>query len=308
MKTFFFLFVLIFVSCSESPQLVRFSGEAQGTYYAVSYYDPAGTNYQPQIDSILDAFNFVASLWEPQSEINAVNANRDIVVSSLFADLFAKAFWASEQTGGAFDFTVGPLVRAHGFWQEAREALTEEKVSDYLDYVGYEKVQLRDGRIIKTDPRVQLDFNAIAKGYSVDLIGRFLASQGLATYLVDIGGEVLARGRKPDGSKWRIGIEEPSANAESGREVRRVLELDQAALATSGSYRRYYEQDGKRYSHTIDPRTGRPVAHTLLSVTVLDTAVWRADALATAMMVLGEERSAELLKRFPDVEAFFIND
>ncbi len=309
MRKILFVFTLVFaVACTQQePQLVRFSGEAQGTYYAVSYYDENATNYQPQVDSLLDAFNLVTSLWEPNSEICAVNENKEMSVGTIFQDIFEKAVGISELTDGAFDFTIGPLVKAYGFWNKQREAITDAKIAEYLQYVNYKNVQLTDGKIVKTHPEIKMDFNAIAKGYAVDLLGKFLADRGVETYLVDMGGEVLAKGLKPNGKKWRIGIEEPAETANSDRKVESVLELENGAIASSGTYRKYYEKDGKRYSHTIDPKTGKPVEHTLLSVTVRDTAVWRADAIATAMMVLGVEKSLQLLEKLPGTEAYFIS-
>ncbi len=308
MKHLIFLLSILLVSCSKTPQLIRFSGEAQGTYYAITYYDENGINYQPQIDSILDAFNFVASLWEPSSEINAVNENKEITVSPTFQDIFEKAVWASEQSDGAFDFTIGPLVKAYGFWNKQREEITDAKIAEYLQYVNYKGIQLVDRKIVKANPNIKFDFNAIAKGYSADVLGQFLSEKGIKTYLVDIGGEVLGKGRKPNGDCWHVGIEKPAETAGSDREVKTTIDLCDAAVATSGTYRKYYEKDGKRYSHAINPKTGKPVEHTLLSVTVKDTEMWRADALATAMLVLGVEESMQLLKKLPGVEAYFISD
>ena len=307
MKHSLFLLPIILASCTQTPQLIRFSGEAQGTYYLISYYDKEEKNYQFEIDSILNAFNFVASLHEPQSEINAVNNNEDIAVSAMFQDIFNKAVWTSEMSDGAFDFTIGPLVKAHGFWNKQREEITDEKLFEYLKLVNYRGVQLVEGKIIKPNPHIQIDFNSIAKGYSVDLIGKFFEGKGVETYLVDIGGEVLGKGLKPNGDCWRIGIEKPAETADADRELETVIELCNAALATSGNYRKYYEKDGKRHSHVIDPKTGKPVEHTLLSVTVRDSTAWRADALATAMMVLGVEKSLQMLEKLPGVEAYFIS-
>jgi thiamine biosynthesis lipoprotein len=309
MKHFFLILITIFVvGCTQKqPHFVRFSGEALGTYYAVSYYDINGKNYQAEIDSILKAFLFVASLHEPKSEINAVNNNENIVLSPMFQDIFNKAVSISEISDGAFDFTIGPLVRAYGFWNRAREEITDEKIAEYLKLVDFRGIRLVDGKIIKQDQGIKFDFNAIAKGYVVDVVGWFLEEKGIEAYLIDIGGEVLGKGKKPDGSCWRVGIEKPAETAGSDREVVTSFFLCNAALATSGSYRKYYEKDGKRYSHTIDPKTGKSVEHSLLSVTVRDSETWRADAIATAMMVLGVEKSLLLLEKLPGVEAFFIS-
>jgi thiamine biosynthesis lipoprotein len=303
-----FLAFFFAVSCMQKqPQLVRFSGEALGTYYAVSYYDFEGRNFQNEIDSILKNFLLVASLHEPKSEINAVNNNEEIVLSPMFQDIFNKAVSISELSDGAFDFTIGPLVRAYGFWNKQREEITDKKIAEYLKLVDFRGIQLVEGKIIKRHPDIKIDFNAIAKGYVVDLVGGFLKEKGVETFLVDVGGEVLGRGRKPNGDCWRVGIEKPAETCDSDREVETIIYLCDMALATSGSYRKYYEKDNKRYSHTIDPKTGKSVEHSLLSVTVRDSTVWRSDALATAMMVLGVEKSLQLLEKLPGVEAFFIS-
>ncbi|MDR0438056.1 MAG: FAD:protein FMN transferase [Bacteroidales bacterium] len=309
MNKIFIFFALIFaVSCTQKqPQFVRFSGEALGTYYVVSYYDENEKNYQSEIDSLLKAFLFVASLHEPESEINAVNENKDIVLSPMFQDIFNKAVSISEISDGAFDLTVGPLVKAYGFWNKEREEITDEKIAEYLKLVDYRGIKLVDGKIVKKNPNMKIDFNAIAKGYAVDIVGQFLEEKGIRTYLIDIGGEVLGKGRKPDGDCWRIGIEKPAETAYSSRDVDTAIDLCNAALATSGNYRKYYEKDGKRYSHTIDPKTGKSVEHSLLSVTVRDSETWRADALATAMMVWGIEKSLQMLEKLPGVEAYFIS-
>ena len=302
-----FFATVFFVGCVKQPQFVRFSGNALGTYYLVSYYHINGKNYQAEIDSILQEFLFVASLHEPKSEINAVNENKDIVLSPMFQDIFNKAVSISEISDGAFDFTVGPLVRAYGFWNKEREEITDEKIAEYLKFVDYKGIQIVDNRIVKKNPNMKIDFNAIAKGYAVDIVGQFLEEKGIETYLIDIGGEILGKGRKPDGDCWRIGIEKPAETAYSDRDVDTIIELCNAALATSGNYRKYYEKDGKRHSHTIDPKTGKSVEHSLLSVTVRDSETWRADALATAMMVWGVEKSLQMLEKLPGVEAYFIS-
>lgn len=308
MKKILLIFITaIVVSCTQQPRFVRFSGQALGTYYLVSYYHPTGKSYQVEIDSILREFLFVASLHEPNSEINAVNNNVDIELSPMFQDLFNKAVSISEITDGAFDFTVGPLVRAFGFWNVAREELTDEQIAEMRNLIDFRGVQIVDGRVVKRNPNIKIDFNGIAKGYAVDLVGQFLESRGIETFLISIGGDALGHGVRPNGNCWRVGIETPAETFLSQREVETVVLLCNAALLTSGTTRRYFEIDGRRFSHTIDPTTGRPVEHSLLSVSVRDSYAWRADGFATAFMVLGVEKSLQLLENLPDVEAFFIS-
>lgn len=280
------------------------NGKAQGTYYTIIYYDTLQRDLQPAIDSLLHDFDQTASLWEENSLIRRVNENRDSVVNPLFAQLLRYSVEMNQYTGGCFDCTVGKLVNAWGFGFAKREELSSAAIDSLLSYVGTQPtiVTRPDGSLVirKADPAVTLDFNAIAQGYSTDMVSRFLESRNITNYLVDIGGEVYARGCKPDSSRWSVGIERPSETKYSAREVATRIELCDASVVTSGSYRKYYEKDGERYSHTIDPKTGRPVEHTLLSVSVVDSAAWRADALATAFMVMGLERALEFIRQHPD--------
>ncbi len=169
-------------------------------------------------------------------------------------------------------------------------------------------MQLIDEKVVKTDPpRIRFDFNAIAQGYTSDLVANYLNSLNITQYIIDIGGEVFARGTKPDGTKWRVGIEHPEMNNLETRSVQQVVTLENKGLATSGSYRKYYEENGKRYSHAIDPKTGYPVTHNLLSVTVLAETTAEADAYATAFLVMGLEKSLKLLEEIEGLEAYFIS-
>lgn len=311
MKKFLLLFIAItlLISCNQKKvlHLVKFSGEAQGTYYAVTYYDEYSKNYQPQIDSILKAFDLCASLWEPKSLICRVNNNdSSVVLDSNFIEIFNKSMKISEETNGSFDITVGQLVNAWGFGFESRSKIDQHKVDSLLKCIGYKTVTLIDGKIIKENPLTKIDFNAIAQGYSGDILARFLESKGVENYLIDVGGEVLGKGSKPDNSSWTVGIEKPAKNADDERILEAKVKLKNKALATSGNYRKYYEENGVRYSHTIDPKTGYPVKHTLLSASVLANECWEADAYATAFMVMGLEKSKEFLAKNPQIQAYFI--
>lgn len=300
---------LLIISCKQNTEmkLVKFGGEAQGTYYAVTYYSKTGEDFQPQIDSILKTFNFSASLWEPNSTICKVNRNDSLInYDSVFVDIFNKSAAISEKTEGYFDFTVGQLVNAWGFGFESRTKLNKHIVDSLLQYVGYKYINISNGKVIKSNQNIKIDFNAIAQGYSVDILAKFLRDKGIDNYLIDVGGEVLGKGKKPDGSLWTVGIEKPAENADSDRILKAKIKLNNKAIATSGNYRKYYEENGVRYSHTIDPRTGYPVKHSLLSVTVLSDECWEADAYATAFMVMGLEKSLKFLEKEKKLEAFFI--
>jgi len=285
----------------------RFMGSAQGTYYVVTYYSEEDKNLQPEVDSILNAFDLSVSMWVPGSIISRINSNDTAVIpDAWFTDLFKLSKIISDDTDGAFDMTVGPLVNAWGFGFQDRMELDEQKVDSLLSFIGYKNVELVDGNIVKENPGIRFDFNAIAQGYSVDVLARFLESKGIADYLVDIGGEIYGRGSKPGGEYWKVAIEKPAEEADDARSFQAYVNLSGKALATSGSYRKYYEKNGVRYSHTIDPVTGYPVTHNLLSVSVLAETCALADGYATAFMVMGLEKARDFLKDREDMEAYFI--
>ena len=297
--------IMLCTSCGNGMgRLMRAEGEAQGTYYSILYYDGMQRDIRHSVDSLLDDFDLTASLWVDSSLIRRVNDNGDSVVNNLFAELVEISSAMHQFTEGAFDCTVGDIVRAWGFGFSKRDSITGEAIDSMLRFVGPQPTIVSDGQgrliVRKPFPQTTFDFNAIAQGYATDMLCRFLDGMGISSYVVDIGGEVRARGLKPDGSPWRVGIERPSQNKYSDRMLQTAIRLDDCAVVTSGNYRKYYEQDGVRYSHTIDPATGHPVSHSLLSVSVVDSSAWRADALATAFMVMGLERSLDFIGRHPD--------
>lgn len=300
---------LMLTSCRQrkEPVLVKIGGETQGTYYAITYYANDSINFKSSIDSLLHRFDSTASTYKPNSIISRLNNNDSAArADKMFTTIFQKAMEVSEKTYGAFDITVGPLVSAWGFGMQNRIQMSRQKVDSILKFVGFHKVMLDSGKLIKTDPRIRIDFNAIAQGYAVDVVAAFLDSKGIQSYLIDIGGEVLARRTKPGGEKWNVAIEVPSKNAGDPKIIQEVLALQDVAISTSGSYRKFFEENGKRYSHEIDPETGYPVTHKTLSVSVLATDCMTADAYATAFMVMGVEKGKEFLKKHPKLDAYFI--
>lgn len=283
-------------------------GEAQGTYYAVTYFDNEGRIFQKDIDSLLALFDKTASMWVPGSIISRINrGEQEVETDEWFSELFNLSKLIGAESDGAFDMTIGPLVNAWGFGFADRQKLNESLVDSLRGLVDYRMVEMKNGKVLMGIQGMQFDFNGIAQGYSVDLVADFLETKGIRNYLVDIGGEVFGKGKKPDGSKWTVGIEKPSETATSARSLEAIVELENMAMATSGSYRKFYEEDGVRYSHTIDPSTGYPVIHTLLSVTVLAENCAIADGYATAFMVMGKEKSLKFLEDRNDLEAFFIS-
>jgi len=307
-KTKHILFILLacfLVSCKPVP-LQQYEGFTQGTYYRIKFFDTKGRNLQASLDSLLADFDLTASIYNPNSIISRINNNdTTVVLNEDFINLFCLSKAVSEQTDGAFDMTVGQLVNAWGFGAQKRTDLTAMEIDSLRQYVGYEKVWLENKIVKKENSAIKLDFNAIAKGYSVDKAGYFLESLGIKDYIVDIGGEVLAKGSKY-GKNWMVAIERPAAGKTDHQKAMVIIPLNNNALATSGNYRKYYEKDGIKYSHSICPQTGYPVTHNLLSVTVKHSQTAIADAYATAFMVMGLEKSLAFLKKHPEMEVYFI--
>lgn len=286
--------------------MVNIRGVVFGTYYSIIYYDEEARVLQDQTDSIFQDFNRSLSFYDPHSILSQVNRNDPVVVDDYFKTVFMRSKEISNETDGAFDATVFPLVNAWGFGVDQRSVMTDKKVDSLMQFVGFDKVKLVDSRIVKTDDRVQLDFNAIAKGYAADVIGYYLESEGIETYMVEIGGDLIAKGKKPDGTKWRIGLEIPAGSQDAEQEWHYFVELHNQGLATSGDYRRYIEDDGERYSHTIDPQTGYPVTHNLMSASVFACDAMTADAYATAFMVMGLDEAIAFVEARDDLEAYFV--
>jgi len=301
--------LIIVTSCSsnKTSNPVKLLGEAQGTYYSIIYFDKQNRDFKVEIDSLLDDFDLSVSLWVPESILSRVNkSNQNINLDKHFTDNFNLSEKVAIETDGAFDFTVGSLVKAWGFGFDNRKNIDSLIIDSLLQYVGYNKVKIVNNHIIKQDTNTTFDFNAIAQGYSVDLVAEFLQKNNISDFLIDIGGEVRAVGKKPNGDLWKIGIEKPTKNATDERVLTATIVLKNLSIATSGSYRKFFEEDGVRYSHTINPSTGYPVVHSLLSASIICNNTALADAYATACMVMGLDESISFVENNPDLEAFFI--
>ena len=296
-RFFLCLAVLLTASCHRKP--IQLLGEAQGTYYSIIYYDRQGRYLQPQVDSLLQAFDLTASLWVDSSLLRRLNANTTDTVDALFTELLTLSQQVSNYTDGAFDPRIGRIVQAWGFSFRRQEEPDSAALAAMLA-AARGNVTISGGRLTKECSETELDFNAIAQGYSVDLLSAMFDSLGIKDYLIDVGGEVIARGSKPNGNPWRVGVERPADDRDAAPVVHSVVALRNASLVTSGSYRKYYERDGVRYSHTIDPATGHPVQHSLLSTSVVDSLCWRADAMATAYMVMGLDSARRFIASHPD--------
>ena len=293
-------------SCGRQPKKMVLQGLAQGSYYAVTYYDEQERNFQHEIDSIFHAVDMSVNLWVDSSVISKVNRNEEVVLDDIFIDNFNIAQEVAKLSDGYFDPTISPIVAAWGFSYKHGDSITPQLIDSLKQLVDYRKVRIENGKVIKENPSIQLDFNAIAQGYTSDMIASFLESRDVKDFLVDTGGEIMARGGKPNGQPWIVGIEKPADNWDSEQVVQTRIALRDKGLVTSGSTRKYVERNGKRYSHCIDPKTGYPVEHQLLSATVLaENSVW-ADALASICMVMGLEKSLEIINALDGVEAYYI--
>lgn len=304
------IFLLLIVATAwiligrSNKQMHENTGSIFGTVYHIKYEHTADLH-----DEILKALNEVDttfSLFKPQGELSRFNRGEQVDFSLEFLGLTQMALKIAKETDGAFDPTVAPLVNAWGFGFKKGELPTAKQVDSLLALVGYEKVSITDKKVKVARPNVQLDFGAIAKGYGVDRVAKVLADAGVLNYMVEIGGEIAVRGRKPDGEEWRIGVAKPIEGNGQGEDVQAVITLTDGAMATSGNYRNFYIKNGKKYAHTVDPRTGYPVEHDLLSATVIAPTCSEADAYATAFMVMGKDKAKALLARHKELKAYFV--
>ena len=301
----------------KKNELLVLDGFTQGTTYHVVYKQPYSLgfilnrnihDYQEEIDSLLIEFDRTFSVYLPGSVISRINNNdKDVKVDSLFRKVFNKAKEVNELSDGAFDITVGPIVNAWGFGPELRVKIDSALIDSLIQFVGMDKVRIEKERVIKSDPGVKLDVNAIAQGYSTDIVAGFLSDKGIKNYLVEIGGEISAAGTKKKGTPWKVGVDKPyDNNYIPGQDLQVILALEDNSMATSGNYRKFFEENGVKYSHSIDPKTGYPVIHNLLSVTVTAQDCMSADAFATAFMIMGLEKSIKLVRKLDGIEAYFI--
>jgi len=305
--------LLVFIGCQRPPEILRLNGETMGTTWSVSVVTdrsgPDGSELQGLLEDRLARINQLMSTFDPNSEISRFNRLADTSWFPISVETYLVirlALQISELTAGSFDVSVGPLVNLWGFGTTGRpqHRPTPEQLATALGSVGYRLIDLmaHPSAVKKQVPSLQIDLSAIAKGYAVDMLGELLRQQGYENYLVEIGGELQASGHRPGNLPWRIALEKP---LEGKREIETILNITGTALATSGNYRNFYVENGERYAHTIDPVSGLPVRHQLASVTVLDPSCARADALATAMMVMGEDK-ARIFSEKHDVPVYLI--
>lgn len=301
--------LLFLLGCQEKKsEYLKISGFAQGTTYNITYENSQNAEYSAEIDSILKAFDQSLSTYDSTSIISRIN-NGDPTAEAdqWFVEVFNEAVEVNKLSEGAFDITVGPVARAWGFGNGPVAKHDKAYIDSLLQYVGMEKVKLEGRKVWRQSPGVRIDVNAIAQGYSVDVVCDFFNDRGIKNYLVEIGGEVRGKGTNARGKFWHIGIDRPSeGNLSPGESLQAIIELQNQSLATSGNYRKFFVEDGIKYSHTIDPKTGFPARNTLLSATVVCDDCMRADAWATSFMVVGFEKSKELLSKLKGIEVYFV--
>lgn len=287
---------------AQTPRESR--GKIFGTYYMIKYEG------KEELDSLilkeLHKVDGSLSMFNKQSTVARINRNEIDTVDALFTNVFELSQDVSKATAGAFDVTVAPLVNAWGFGFKNADSISSMQIDSIMQFVGYEKVRIEDGRLVKSDARLMMDFSAIAKGYGVDVVARLLDRKGVKNYMVEIGGEVVVKGKNAKRKPWTIGIVKPNEDDTQTAQTQTLIKAENVAMATSGNYRRFYYKDGKRYAHTINSHTGYPVEHSLLSATVLAKDCATADAYATAFMVMGVENVQDFLKSHPELSVYLI--
>ena len=307
--------VFVFASCNSSstPEerpRVSIKGETQGTTYEIIVCDPEVRVTKAEIDSVLKAFDLSLSTYHPTSVISRLNEMSSEMTIEDKTGFFKKCYEESQKvytlTDGAFDPSVYPLVKGWGFMDNIQDPLSQSEVDSLLQFVGFDTLHTiaftgNSIALKKDTPGYKLDFNAIAQGYSVDVLDQFLKKRGQKNYYIEIGGELILRGTNAESEKWVIGIDVPEDNSTT-HSVENCVRLSNEAIATSGNYRKFYEKDGKKYAHCLDPKTGFPAQHSLLSVSVIAPTCAEADAYATAFMVFGTSKTLQFVKDHPELK------
>ena len=307
------IFTIALVSCgpANNERFIENTGRAQGSTYQIKYLSPDGIDFGNQFESIFNEIDLSMSTYVPTSLISMVNKGDTLVtVDSMFIDVLKRSLEIADETNGSFDPTIGPIVRLWGFgFDEVRSDVTDEMVDDIKSKTGYQNVSV-NGLVVSVPTGFNLDFNAIAQGYTVDYLAEFLEKSGVDRYMIEVGGEVRARGTNENGNIWRIGVDKPTEDIDQQDRFQFIISLENTSLATSGNYRKFWvdEKTGARYSHTIDPQTGYPARNELLSASIVAPSAMDADAYATVCMVVGLTRCQELLETKPDLEGYLIYD
>jgi thiamine biosynthesis lipoprotein len=301
--TFYFLHDLK----KETPmEYIYNDGPIFGSSYHIKYQYTE--DLHSQIDTILKKYDESVSPYKPNSIVSRVNRNdSSVILNKWFEDLFNEGMVVAKATDGAFDITVAPLVEAWGFSFKKKMDITKHTIDSLKSLVDYRRVKILNNKVIKEDPRITVDCISMGDGYASDIIADFLESKGVKNYMVEIGGEIKLKGLNGSNKIWTVGIDKPIDNIDSmSTDYQQIVEITNGALSTSGNYRNFYYKDGKKYAHTIDPKSGYPVQHSLLSATITAPTCIAADAYSTACMVIGLEKSLELIKHHSELEGYFI--
>lgn len=302
------IITILLSSCAKKQNYLSYDGFIQGTTFHIVFQAPENAVKQADIDSIFALVNSTFSTYDSTSIISKINRNETQDVNQLFVNMFNKSFEVYKKSNGAFDITVGQVVNAWGFGNTDTMQVDSSKIDSLMKFVGFEKVKLENSKIIKSDKNIEIDFNAIAQGYTCDVIADFFESKNLENYLIEVGGEIRGKGVNDKNQIWKVGIDKPTDNSsQENRELQEIVFLENKSIATSGNYRKFYEKDGMRISHTINPKTGFPANQNILSASVVANTCAEADAYATSFMVLGLEKSLEMLKQNADLEAYLIS-
>jgi len=310
MRKLLSLLTLLTLSCTEQTHhLVENSGNAQGSTYQIKYVTAKNVNFGEDFEQLFNDIDNSMSTWVPTSLISQVNESGDWVeVDTMFLKVIKRSIQIADESAGDFDPTVGPLVQLWGFWfDEIRGQVTDEQVENTLALIGYEKIEI-EGIKVRVPEKSTIDFNAIAQGYTVDVVASYLERNGIDRYMVEVGGEVRARGLNDKNQVWVIGVDKPLEKIDATDRFQFILKLENAALATSGNYRKFWVDydTGLKYSHTINPHTGYPAKNNLLSVSIIAPTAMDADAYATLCMVQGLEKCKEFLESKPKLEGYLI--
>lgn len=281
------------------------TGQIFGTTYHITYQ--SDKDLHREILQRLQLVDQTFSTFNDESIISKINRNEPVKLNQMFIEVFDLAKTVSKDTHGAFDITVAPLVNVWGFGFKSGTPPTKAVIDSLRLLTGYEKVKLIGSTVRKQDPRIMLDCSAIAKGYGSDVVAQYLRSRDVENFMIEIGGEIVVQGNSDKRLPWKIGVTKPTDDStQVNNELQTVLNVSNTAMATSGNYRRFYYKNGKKYAHTIDPKTGYPVQHNILSATVLANTCAKADAYATSFMVLGLEKTQQVLQHHPDLMVYLI--
>lgn len=290
---------------NASAPYQKMEGKIFGTYYHITYQSSA--DYSAELLHQLNNVDNSLSTFNEQSIVSRINRNENPETDKMFIEVFELAQNISDITNGSFDITIAPLVNLWGFGFKNSSNTTQEKIDSLLPFVGYKTLSLRNKKLIKQHPETMLDFSAIAKGYGCDVVALCLEAHGVKNYMIEIGGEIRAKGLSPQKRQWVLGIAKPTDDSVNhSQQLQSTVSMPQTAIATSGNYRNFYYKDGQKYAHTINPKTGRPVIHNLLSATVFAQNCATADAFATAFMVMGVEKAKEILNNNKQISAYLI--